>query len=140
MRWYYADKGETRGPVTREDLRRLVREGRVKPNDYVWHPSMGENWTEARNVSGLLETAAPAWAPPGPEPAAGRGVSCVAAVGPAWQGMKSILFRPFEIGKWFALGFAAWLASLGQGGGSGGGNLNPARPGEQKPKLDDAVA
>lgn len=32
--------------------------------------------------------------------------------------MSTILFRPFDIGKWFALGFSAWLAMLGQNGGS----------------------
>ncbi len=37
-----------------------------------------------------------------------------------WTG--KILFRPFDIGKWFTLGFCAWLAWLGQGGGGGGGS------------------
>ena len=32
---------------------------------------------------------------------------------------KDICFRPFDIGKWFVLGFACWLARLGQGGGGG---------------------
>jgi len=45
-------------------------------------------------------------------------ISCVAPLGPAWNGMKEILFNPFDLGKWFVLGFSAWLASLGQGGGS----------------------
>jgi len=31
--------------------------------------------------------------------------------------MKTILFRPFDAGKWFVLGFSAWLATLGEGGG-----------------------
>lgn len=36
---------------------------------------------------------------------------------------KKTLFRPFDLGKWFALGFCAFLASLGQsGGGYTGGN------------------
>ena len=35
-----------------------------------------------------------------------------------------ILFRPFDIGKWFVLGFCAWLAQLGTGGGVGGTNWN----------------
>ena len=33
-----------------------------------------------------------------------------------------ILFRPFDIQKWFALGFCAWLAYLGEGGSSNVGN------------------
>jgi len=28
-----------------------------------------------------------------------------------------VLFRPFDAGKWFILGFCAWLAQLGEGGG-----------------------
>jgi len=30
---------------------------------------------------------------------------------------KTILFRPFDLTKWFIIGFAAWLANLGGGGG-----------------------
>ena len=36
----------------------------------------------------------------------------------AFDGMKWVLFRPFDIGKWFLLGFSAWLAGLLDGGGS----------------------
>jgi MFS family permease len=40
----------------------------------------------------------------------------------AWKRMKSTLFQPFDISKWFTLGFAAFLATLMSGiGGSGGG-------------------
>ncbi len=35
-----------------------------------------------------------------------------------------ILFRPFDIRKWFVLGFCAWLARLGSGGVGGGTNWN----------------
>ena len=41
----------------------------------------------------------------------------------AWLRMKILLFRPFDIGLWFVLGFSAFLASLAEGFGSGGGNL-----------------
>jgi hypothetical protein len=37
--------------------------------------------------------------------------------------MKKILFQPFELKKWLVIGFAAWLANLGAGGG-GIGNFN----------------
>ena len=30
----------------------------------------------------------------------------------AWNRMKKILFQPFDLGKWFALGFSAFLAGL----------------------------
>jgi hypothetical protein len=31
--------------------------------------------------------------------------------------MKQMLFRPFDLTKWFIIGFTAWLANLGGGGG-----------------------
>jgi len=37
----------------------------------------------------------------------------------AWQRMKAVLFHPFDLGRWFVLGFTAWLAQLA-GGYSGG--------------------
>jgi hypothetical protein len=36
--------------------------------------------------------------------------------GEAFELMKKILFQPFDFGKWFVVGFAAWLANLGSGG------------------------
>jgi hypothetical protein len=39
-----------------------------------------------------------------------------------WTG--KVLFRPFDIGKWIVLGFCAWLAALGEGGGGGSYNWN----------------
>lgn len=39
----------------------------------------------------------------------------------AWDRMVQVCFRPFDIGKWFTLGFCAWLAALGSGGGFNGG-------------------
>ena len=34
-----------------------------------------------------------------------------------------MLFQPFDLGRWFIIGFCAWLACLGEaGGGSGSGN------------------
>ncbi|HNX95398.1 MAG TPA: hypothetical protein PKL14_09575 [Holophaga sp.] len=35
---------------------------------------------------------------------------------------KRILFQPFDAGKWFTLGFCAFLANLCSGGGGGGGS------------------
>ena len=55
-----------------------------------------------------------------------------------WRRMKQTLFQPFDLGRWFVLGFTAWLAQLGgsSGGGSRGSgyrveqNLNPTDIGE----------
>jgi hypothetical protein len=40
----------------------------------------------------------------------------------AYERTAQMLFKPFDWRKWFVLGFAAFLAQLGEGGGGGGGN------------------
>jgi hypothetical protein len=45
-------------------------------------------------------------------------VSVIDPIGPAIERVKTVLFRPFDLGKWFVIGFSAWLAQLGSGGGS----------------------
>jgi hypothetical protein len=51
--------------------------------------------------------------------------------------MKKILFQPFDLKKWFVIGFAAWLASLG----AGGGNFNyQSDGGERVKKVNDAIS
>jgi hypothetical protein len=37
--------------------------------------------------------------------------------GEAFQLTNKICFQPFDLKKWFVIGFAAWLANLGSGGG-----------------------
>ena len=39
-----------------------------------------------------------------------------------FERMKKALFQPFDLKKWFVVGFTAWLAGLLDGGGSGGNN------------------
>jgi hypothetical protein len=46
-------------------------------------------------------------------------ISVIDPISPAIERVKTILFRPFDLGKWFVIGFCAWLAYLGEGGGSG---------------------
>lgn len=54
-------------------------------------------------------------------------VSVIDPIGPAFERVKTILFRPFDLGKWFTIGFCAWLAYLGSGGGGGGGGGRAGR-------------
>jgi hypothetical protein len=59
--------------------------------------------------------------------------------GEAFELMKRMLFQPFDLRKWFIIGFAAWLANLG-GGGGGGGNFNyPDNRHEEAHKLHETV-
>jgi len=46
--------------------------------------------------------------------------SVLEPLGPAVERVKTLLFRPFEIERWFAIALCAWLALLGTGGGSAG--------------------
>jgi hypothetical protein len=53
-------------------------------------------------------------------------VSVIDPLSPAFERVKIILFKPFDLGRWFVIGFCAWLAYLGTGGGGGGGGGNKA--------------
>lgn len=55
----------------------------------------------------------------------------------AFELMKRILFQPFDVKKWFVIGFAAWLANLG--GGGGGFNYQYNRR-EEVQKLNEAIS
>ena len=46
-----------------------------------------------------------------------REISVAEPVSPALERVKLMLFQPFDLGKWFVIGFCAWLAFLGEGGG-----------------------
>ncbi len=43
-------------------------------------------------------------------------ISVITPVGQAFERVKQVLFRPFDLGRWFVIGFCAWLALLGSGG------------------------
>ena len=49
-------------------------------------------------------------------------ISVIDPLRPAFERVKVILFKPFDLGKWFVIGFCAWLAGLGEGLGGGGGS------------------
>jgi hypothetical protein len=57
--------------------------------------------------------------------------------GEAFELTKRILFQPFDLKKWFVIGFAAWLANLGGGGGGFNYQYN-RREGVQK--LNEAIS
>ncbi|PYL08036.1 MAG: hypothetical protein DME33_08595 [Verrucomicrobia bacterium] len=56
--------------------------------------------------------------------------------GEAFRLMKKILFQPFDLKKWLVIGFAAWLANLGSGGGF---NYRYNRR-EDMQKLNEAIS
>jgi hypothetical protein len=56
-------------------------------------------------------------------------VSVTEPLSPALHRVKTVLFAPFDINKWFIIGFCAWLSSCGENGGGGGGGGGPGRSG-----------
>ncbi len=54
-----------------------------------------------------------------------RDLSVTLPVEQALATTRRILFQPFDLGKWFVIGFCAFLAYLGEGGGGGGTGFNP---------------
>jgi hypothetical protein len=60
-------------------------------------------------------------------------ISVLDPVSKAWERMMMVCFRPFDLQKWLGLGFCAWLAMLGEGGGGnvqlpGGGGGEGGNP------------
>jgi hypothetical protein len=56
--------------------------------------------------------------------------------GEAFELMKRILFQPFDLKKWLVIGFAAWLANLG---GGGGGFNYPDNRHKDAQKLNETI-
>ena len=50
-------------------------------------------------------------------------ISVTVPINQAIDRVKRLLFRPFDLGKWFVIGFTAWLAHLGEQGFSGNFNF-----------------
>jgi len=68
-------------------------------------------------------------------------ISVIDPISPAIERVKTILFRPFDLGRWLVIGLCAWLAHLGQGGGGGGGpNFNFPRHRESHQYVSDVEA
>lgn len=49
-------------------------------------------------------------------------ISSVAAFTPAWDRMVTLLFKPFDLGRWLRIGLCAFLATLGEMGAGGSGS------------------
>jgi hypothetical protein len=132
--WYYAVGGVRQGPVALDELRALAVSGAFGPDDLVWQPAFGSEWRAAGGVPELFGTV-----PPPVPPDAGRSTldaqratfndesasgvplagvtgarpSCLAAVTQAFERTVAVLFRPFDVARWFSIGFCAWLAYIG---------------------------
>ena len=51
-RWYHLQGEEQRGPIGLDVIRRLVLDGRIEPDTYVWADGMPD-WLPARRVPAI---------------------------------------------------------------------------------------
>lgn len=65
-------------------------------------------------------------------------VSVIDPVTSAIDRARMMLFEPFELTKWFVIGFCAFLANLGTGGGGGGGGSPRGGSGGGPPNFGQA--
>lgn len=66
--WHYSrSDGESKGPVSLDDLQTAIRRGEIKLDDLVWHASIGE-WKRVASVSVLNRSQNVMPKPPGPTP------------------------------------------------------------------------
>ncbi len=73
----------------------------------------------------------------------GQHISVTDPIGLAMERVRQVLFRPFDLGKWFIIGFCAWLAQLGERGfsaHSGSSNNNGGDFHRQMDRAHDFVA
>jgi len=59
MEWYYIKEGAQFGPVDKEELGRLAREGPLSREDLVWNASLGDQWAAASSIEGLFAEPSP---------------------------------------------------------------------------------
>lgn len=65
-----------------------------------------------------------------------KSISLTGPVGNAIERTKTVLFSPFDLSKWFTIGFCAWLATLGEGGSSYNGNWGGGNTGGHDGNID----
>lgn len=65
--WYYTEQGQPFGPVSPEQLKELVKSGRLQPSDLVWKVGMAK-WLAASQVKGLFPETTQAPVPAAPSP------------------------------------------------------------------------
>lgn len=126
MQWFYAKGGAQQGPVTEEEIQRLVRSREITESDLVWHDGM-ENWTPAGRVPSLaamipgeIPAARPAEASPYTPPAVDSRPSPVSPSGPPinsylWQSIVATLLCCMPAGI-VAIVYAAKVEGLQKAG------------------------
>lgn len=131
MQWYYARQGAQSGPVSTEEMRRLISSRAVLPTDLVWRDGMAQ-WTPLAQVSELASGPSIPGPAPMPTPLAvvpgasygGSAPGAGASVGPCpdnwlWQAIVATLCCCLPLGV-ASIVFAAQVKSKWQAGDQAG--------------------
>ncbi len=146
-KWYYAVDGVRYGPVAFDELRGLARTGALKELDLVWQPEFGPEWRNAGQVRELFGADVPAL-PPAEQVSrpdvpllgvTGARPSCLEAASRAYARTVSLLFKPFDMTRWFSMGFCAWLAHLGSTQSGNFNSMGKDGAGNLKVQLDGVL-
>lgn len=116
QKWYYAVGGAQQGPVTIEELNGLIRAGVVGVQDLVWQPEFGAEWRTVSQVAELASFGSAGFAGDEKEPllgVVGMRPSPLDAAAESFSRTVGLLFRSFDLGRWFSMGFCAWLSTVG---------------------------
>ncbi|MCD4699190.1 MAG: DUF975 family protein [Phycisphaerae bacterium] len=109
--WYCFIGGQQYGPVSEDDLRAWIRQGRVRQGDQVWTEGMGQ-WAAAGSVPGLFDDAGVI-----PVQTAGVQVSSSGGTGGRTPNAElNLQAREILRGRWgLAIGFCLLLFLLNMG-------------------------
>ena len=50
MEWFYENNGQQTGPVSREEILRLIMQQRIRPETLVWTSTFGDSWRPASSA------------------------------------------------------------------------------------------
>ena len=145
-RWFYCKDEERLGPISFGELKALVDSKALEQLDLVWCSDFGSDWRAVAEVDELNQKKVVESTPPPKKPKKvlnfdsefgyeSYSPSVAEAVDTAWKWMRIVLFKPFNLTRWFGIGFCVWLASFGSGNG---GNFNTRGEGGEslKPGFD----
>jgi len=59
MNWYYSEGTQQKGPINRETLETMARNGTLRPHQLVWTEEFGSEWKKAESVPGLFPPKTP---------------------------------------------------------------------------------
>jgi len=114
MVWHYSDESSRKGPVSKDDLSKLVESGKIDGDTLVWKTGMSE-WTplyKCNDLSTLINTQVP---PPLAANAMGNGFIWAVALAPIWGSIVQIIATELRVaitGEAFVLYSSMWWVMI----------------------------